>query len=128
MKNVNFIGFRYYCSEYVRAQETAALLGFENAKWHVEFYLREQDRGVLAGKSVAEREKNYSDLVETVKRDTFYVAPPVKKKRNSTFSFVTFKKREENQLRMRVCVWTDYFHCGNLIVLGNELLQFVMAI
>jgi broad specificity phosphatase PhoE len=66
----------YYCSEYVRAQETAALLGFENAKWHVEFYLREQDRGVLAGKSVAEREKNYSDLVETVKRDTFYVAPP----------------------------------------------------
>lgn len=66
----------YYCSEYIRAQETAALLGFEKAKWHLEFYLREQDRGVLAGKSVVEREKHYSDLMESLKKDTFYVAPP----------------------------------------------------
>jgi len=66
----------YYCSEYIRAQETAALLDFENAKWHLEFYLREQDRGVLGGKSIVEREKNFSDLIESLKKDAFYVAPP----------------------------------------------------
>lgn len=66
----------YYVSEYTRAQETAAILQFPNAKWHCEFYLREQDKGILGGKSHQEREQEYADQLWRVKKDTFYVAPP----------------------------------------------------
>lgn len=66
----------YYVSEYIRAQETAALLDFVNAKWNVSFYLREQDRGILAGKSKQERANEYADLVRRWKKDSLYVAPP----------------------------------------------------
>merc|ERR1712110_361787 len=40
---------RCFTSEYVRAMETASLLGLENSDWFVEFNLRERDNGVLAG-------------------------------------------------------------------------------
>jgi broad specificity phosphatase PhoE len=59
-----------------RAQETAAILNFKNAKWHTDFYLREQDKGLLGGKSYLEREREYSDLQHKIKKDTFYIAPP----------------------------------------------------
>jgi broad specificity phosphatase PhoE len=35
---------RFYVSDYLRAQETAALLGLPNALWRVEYQLRERDR------------------------------------------------------------------------------------
>eukprot|EP01114_Cavostelium_apophysatum_P016334 TRINITY_DN4618_c1_g1_i1.p1 TRINITY_DN4618_c1_g1~~TRINITY_DN4618_c1_g1_i1.p1 ORF type:complete len:299 (-),score=62.47 TRINITY_DN4618_c1_g1_i1:1092-1988(-) len=75
-KNLGEFFDSYWVSEYIRAQETAALLNFKNAKWHCEFYLREQDKGILAGKSHTEREKEYSDQLEKLKKDSFYVAPP----------------------------------------------------
>ena len=43
---------RYYVSEYVRARETAGLLGL-NGEWYVDFFLREQDMGILGSKSIA---------------------------------------------------------------------------
>lgn len=36
---------RYYCSPYVRAMQTAALLGLPGASWWLEPLLRERDRG-----------------------------------------------------------------------------------
>jgi len=66
----------YFCSEYVRAQETAALLNFPNAKWHLDFYLREQDKGIFGGRPYKERERAYEDSLARLKKDTFYVAPP----------------------------------------------------
>ena len=85
---------RYYCSEYIRAQETSALMNFKESVWYVEgllleeklfslisikkrfseFYLREQDRGILAGKSKIQREREFSDLVERLSKDAFYLA------------------------------------------------------
>lgn len=35
----------YFCSDYRRAMQTAGHLGFDDADWQVEFYLRERERG-----------------------------------------------------------------------------------
>eukprot|EP00013_Stygamoeba_regulata_P029115 CAMPEP_0177655688 /NCGR_PEP_ID=MMETSP0447-20121125/15118_1 /TAXON_ID=0 /ORGANISM="Stygamoeba regulata, Strain BSH-02190019" /LENGTH=340 /DNA_ID=CAMNT_0019159659 /DNA_START=94 /DNA_END=1116 /DNA_ORIENTATION=+ len=67
---------RYYCSEYARAMETAGLLGMDNADWFVEFYLREQDRGVLAGRSTLQRKKYHQEEMRYAKTDSFYWTPP----------------------------------------------------
>jgi len=66
----------YFCSEYIRAMETSALLGFKNARWISDFYLREQDKGILGGKSHTEREVEYAETIKRLKKDSFYVAPP----------------------------------------------------
>jgi broad specificity phosphatase PhoE len=65
----------YYCSEYVRAKETASLLGFDGAEWLSEFYLREQDMGVLANLSTNERKEKYSHEINRKHLDAFYFAP-----------------------------------------------------
>lgn len=67
---------RYYCSEYTRAMETAAYLGFPDATWFSEFFLREQDQGVLAGKSLTELKEAYAHELERRSRDVFYYQPP----------------------------------------------------
>jgi len=67
---------RYYCSEYIRAMETSAYLEFENAEWFSEFYLREQDMGVLSGKSSQQRKDEYAHELARRDRDAFYYAPP----------------------------------------------------
>jgi NAD+ kinase len=67
---------RYYTSEYVRAMETAAFLGFENALWFAEFYLRERDLGKFEVMPMAERERAYADAVRERKIDSFYWVPP----------------------------------------------------
>jgi len=38
--------------------------------------LREKDEGILAGKSRREREREFADQMERLKKDSFYVAPP----------------------------------------------------
>jgi len=75
-KNITPMFDRYYCSEYVRAMETAAHLGFEKAEWFSEFFLREQDMGVLAGKSKMERNTEFKSEMERRARDLFYYQPP----------------------------------------------------
>jgi len=75
-KNIANSFDRYYCSEYVRALETAAHLGFQNAEWFSEFFLREQDMGILAGKSKMERNTQFKSEMERRARDLFYYQPP----------------------------------------------------
>jgi broad specificity phosphatase PhoE len=67
---------RYYTSEYVRAMETAALLGFENANWLCEFYLRERDKGEFGGLSEQQREDLYLTELKARERDSFYWTAP----------------------------------------------------
>jgi len=67
---------RYYTSEYVRAKETAFHLGFEHAEWLSEFFLREQDMGLLQGLSKSERKEKYGDLLKVKELDAYYFQPP----------------------------------------------------
>jgi len=75
-ENISEIFDQYYCSEYIRAKETAALLGFDNSEWHSEFYLREQDMGVFGSLSNTERKEQFYTELERKKLDSFYFAPP----------------------------------------------------
>eukprot|EP01129_Flabellula_baltica_P016782 TRINITY_DN9103_c0_g1_i1.p1 TRINITY_DN9103_c0_g1~~TRINITY_DN9103_c0_g1_i1.p1 ORF type:complete len:303 (-),score=68.53 TRINITY_DN9103_c0_g1_i1:22-930(-) len=67
---------RFYVSEYVRAKETAAYLGFENSEWLSEFFLREQDMGLLQGLSKTERKEKYGDILKVKELDAYYFQPP----------------------------------------------------
>jgi broad specificity phosphatase PhoE len=67
---------RYYCSEFLRAQETAALLKMPDATWNVESYLRERSTGVLAGRSKMQRERDYADEMRYSSTDSYYWCPP----------------------------------------------------
>eukprot|EP01117_Protostelium_nocturnum_P002096 TRINITY_DN1273_c0_g1_i1.p1 TRINITY_DN1273_c0_g1~~TRINITY_DN1273_c0_g1_i1.p1 ORF type:complete len:354 (-),score=104.73 TRINITY_DN1273_c0_g1_i1:89-1150(-) len=67
---------RYYTSEYVRAMETAALLGLPNANWLTEITLRERDKGQLDNVSWIERNDKFADEMKRRKRDAFFWAPP----------------------------------------------------
>jgi len=66
---------QYYCSEYVRALETAALLGFEGALWSPDIFLREQDKGVLEGQSEIARKEIYELELKRKEREFVYWAP-----------------------------------------------------
>ena len=67
---------RYYVSEYLRAMETAGHLGFDEATWFCEFYLRERDWGAFDLLSHDERRQRYSDELDRRELDSFYWAPP----------------------------------------------------
>eukprot|EP00028_Trichosphaerium_sp_Am-I-7-wt_P010014 CAMPEP_0168537054 /NCGR_PEP_ID=MMETSP0405-20121227/20049_1 /TAXON_ID=498012 /ORGANISM="Trichosphaerium sp, Strain Am-I-7 wt" /LENGTH=298 /DNA_ID=CAMNT_0008565443 /DNA_START=136 /DNA_END=1032 /DNA_ORIENTATION=- len=66
----------YYCSEYARACETAALLGMEGALWVTDFLLRERDTGVLNGISPVDQQKLYGKEVQYRHSDKFYWSAP----------------------------------------------------
>lgn len=67
---------RYYVSEYLRAMETAGHLGFAEAQWHCEFFLRERDWGVFDVMSFEERRQRYSEDLARRDLDGFYWTPP----------------------------------------------------
>jgi len=75
-ENVSGTFDAYFCSEYIRAIETAAHLGFPGALWFTEFFLREQDQGVLANRSTKEVHDQYSQELKRRSRDVFYYQPP----------------------------------------------------
>jgi broad specificity phosphatase PhoE len=56
--------------------ETAGLLGLKDAKWYCEFYLRELDKGILAGKSKKERKERLSAELDRKALDPFFYAAP----------------------------------------------------
>jgi len=66
----------YFTSEYVRAQETAALLDMPNANWVVSWDIRELDKGVLGGLSKIERAEQYAQELRRRARDVFFWEPP----------------------------------------------------
>ncbi|GAM17271.1 hypothetical protein SAMD00019534_004460 [Acytostelium subglobosum LB1] len=75
-ENIAQVFDRYYTSEYVRAMETAALLGMDDAQWLTEIQLRERDKGKMDNISFTEKNENFSSEMELRKRDSFFWAPP----------------------------------------------------
>lgn len=59
---------RYFASEYLRTIETAYYLGFKDAKWEIDFTIRERDKGKLSGLPEKEKEKEFY-------KDDFYSSP-----------------------------------------------------
>jgi NAD+ kinase len=74
--NLNFTFDRCYSSEYIRALETAAHLGIEDAQWYAELYLRERNWGDLDRISVKDRNRKYKDSMRERAIDPFYWRPP----------------------------------------------------
>lgn len=67
---------RYYCSEFVRAMETAALLDLEGARWRSEFYLRERNYGGIDVMPPAERFAKYGEIMARRSIDDLFWTPP----------------------------------------------------
>jgi NAD+ kinase len=67
---------RYYVAEYLRAMETAAHLGFSDATWRCEFYLRERDWGALDLLSWQQRRERYGQDLKRRELDAFFWTPP----------------------------------------------------
>ncbi|OHS96104.1 phosphoglycerate mutase family protein [Tritrichomonas foetus] len=74
--NINVFFGVYFCSEYVRAIETASLLKLPHAHWIRHVFLRERNFGRIAGLSYKERLKRFEDQLKRSKRDFFYWRPP----------------------------------------------------
>jgi NAD+ kinase len=74
--NIRRVFFRYYVSEYIRAKETAAYLGFLGAKWYADFYLRERDWGKLDLESDEVRKTRFAEDMKRKELDSFYWTPP----------------------------------------------------
>ncbi|KAK6588896.1 phosphoglycerate mutase family possible fructose bisphosphate phosphatase [Cryptosporidium xiaoi] len=73
--NIGFTFDKCFTSEYIRAMETAAMLGLPNALWNTDIYLRERDRGVLANKTHQERALLHPDEMARKQRNAFYWQP-----------------------------------------------------
>ena len=75
--SANGRGFdRFITSEYVRAMETAGLLGLPNAAWFRNFYLSERDWGDLETCPEDEREAKYGDALRMRGVEPFFWRPP----------------------------------------------------
>ena len=66
---------RYFVSEYVRAIETAGLLGISDATWGRNFYLSERDWGELDRCSEEERARRFGDDLRMRDVEPFYWRP-----------------------------------------------------
>ncbi len=66
----------YYVSDYVRAQETAALLRLPGATWYVDLNLRERDRGLLETLTQAELESQYGHVLKQMAFNPLHAKPP----------------------------------------------------
>jgi NAD+ kinase len=75
-ENISLPLDRYMASEYIRAMETAALLGLPKAKWYTEFYLREREWGDLDVKPDDERRQEFAESMRRREIDPFYWVPP----------------------------------------------------
>lgn len=67
---------RYITSEYIRAMETAGLLGLPRAEWFTDFNLTERDWGDLDIASEEEREKKYGAELRRRQIEPFFWRPP----------------------------------------------------
>jgi len=74
-KNMNVDFDRYYTSDYLRAKETAALLGLPNAKWYTDFMLRERDQGESGDLTPADRLEKFKKKIESQEVQPFYRRP-----------------------------------------------------
>ncbi len=66
---------RHYCSPYVRAMHTAALLGLPDAEWWLEPLLRERDRGYEYVAPPEELAREFRHSIRTKNDDRFLWRP-----------------------------------------------------
>jgi len=67
---------RHYASEYARAMETAALLHLPEARWYVDFRLRERDWGDLDVVTDAARRAHFASNLSRRNVQPFFWTPP----------------------------------------------------
>lgn len=67
---------RYYCSNYVRALETAAHLELDGASWRIEYGLRERDKGIMEVMPENERQERFPEHLRQRALHRFYWYPP----------------------------------------------------
>lgn len=67
---------RYYVSEYLRARETAALLGLPGAQWRIVDRLNERDAGEYHRVPHEERKIRFPGDEESRRRERYYWRPP----------------------------------------------------
>ena len=66
----------HFTSEYVRAMETAGLLGLAGARWRPEVMLRERDWGEYDLRSQLQRREAFEDYEARRRRESLFWAPP----------------------------------------------------
>ena len=66
----------YYTSPFVRAMETAAHLGIENAQWRTSIELRERDWGLFERMEPVARDMRYAAEMRDKHNSPFYWRPP----------------------------------------------------
>jgi len=66
---------RYYCSEAIRAMESAAQLGLPNASWSLEHILREQDAGIMCTISEEQRRQITEEIPAHLLDSMFFFRP-----------------------------------------------------
>ncbi len=67
---------RHYVSPYLRAAETAALLGLPDAGWRMELHLRERDWGELDVMTHEERQRRFAASLERREVEPLFWSPP----------------------------------------------------
>lgn len=67
---------RMYVSEYIRAKETAALLGLPDAEWLCDPYLTERDWGEIDTLPEHEREERFGEALRKRQVEPFFWRPP----------------------------------------------------
>lgn len=75
----HYVGYgfdRYYTSEYVRAKETAGLLGLPEAKWFSDVYLTERDWGDIDIATEQERAEKFGQALRMRQAEPFFWQPP----------------------------------------------------
>jgi NAD+ kinase len=74
-KNVTFFD-RMLVSNNVRAMQTAAHLELDNAKWMIDFNLRERDSGLFTTMAPSKRDSQYADQQKFYDTQPFFYRPP----------------------------------------------------
>lgn len=67
---------RHYVSEYARAQETAALLDLPQARWYMDFQLRERDHGLADILPDDVRKSRFAEFLRLREKQLFYTPWP----------------------------------------------------
>lgn len=104
----------YYTSEYVRALETAALLNLPQARWNKEFYLREQDKGILGGKKLSDLEAQFGELLQKTKKDGIFLFISFEVIFVLCWQVFTSLLLLESQLQALVYVSIEYYKNGEV--------------
>ena len=75
-ENVGTDFIRYIASDYLRARESAALLGMPNARWTIDLNLRERDWGEADVLTARERMERYGEIFSRKAANSYLWSPP----------------------------------------------------